>query len=99
MKLKLLICVILLNTLASYATEATDFLVDLYSKEYNQNIKIKTRKEFVNPCEQKIGENYISEIVYGQAKLKMKKARTAKVSYICLKDENQKPFWGYVMPR
>ena len=99
MNFRLLICLLLLNSLTVYATESTDFLVDLYSKEYSQNVKIKPYKEFKNPCEQKIGDNYISEIVYGQAKFKMKKVRTQKVSYICVMDENKQPFWGYVIPR
>lgn len=99
MKLRVLVCLLLLNTVAAYATEATDFLVNMYSNEYNQNVKIKAYKEYSNPCQQKIGDNYVSEIVYGQAKFKKKKMRTAKVSYVCVMDENNKPFWGFVIPR
>ncbi len=99
MRLRVFACLLLLNAVAVYATEATDFLVNMYSKEYNQNVKIKAYKEYSNPCQQKIGDNYISEIVYGQAKFKKKKVRTTNVSYICVLDNNNKPFWGGVIFR
>ncbi len=82
-----------------FASEATDFLTHLYANEYNMNVKIHSKKEFCNPCKQKIGDNYISEIVYGQADFKIKKCRKQKVSYICLFDNDCKPFWGFVIPR
>ena len=100
MKRKLFICLlILLSSTCAFATEATDFLVDLYAKEYNMNVKIRSMKEFCNPCSQQIGDNYISEIIYGQADFKVKKVRKQKVSYICIIDNAGKPFWGFVIPR
>ncbi len=71
----------------------------MYANEYNMNVKIHSKKEFCNPCEQKIGDNYISQITYGQADFKVKKCRKQKVSYICVFDNDCKPFWGFVIPR
>ncbi len=100
MKRKFLVSLlILLSTSASFATEATDYLVNMYANEYNMKVKIRSKKEFCNPCQQKIGDNCISEIVYGQADFKLKKVRKQKVSYICLLDNDSKPFWGFVIPR
>ena len=100
MKRKLFICLlVLLSSTCAFATEATDFLVDLYAKEYNMNVKIRSKKEFCNSCSQQIGDNYISEIIYGQADFKVKKVRKQKVSYICIIDNAGKPFWGFVIPR
>lgn len=100
MKRKFLIgLLILFSSSTVFASESTNFLVDLYAKEYNMNVKIHSKKEFCNPCEQKIGDNYISQITYGQADFKVKKCRKQKVSYICVFDKNCKPFWGFVIPR
>lgn len=84
---------------AVFATKTTDFLTEIYTKEYNAPVKIVSKKEFCNPYEQEIGEKYISAIIYGQATFKLKKHRKMKVSYISVLDREQKPFWGYVIPR
>lgn len=101
MKRKVLLSLFILLAFITptFATEATDFLVSLYSSEQNQNVKIKSYREFTNICEQEVAGKYISEIVYGQASLKIKKQRKQKVSYICLKDNENKPFWGFIIPR
>ena len=95
----LLSLIVLLSSTAVLATDATNFLVDFYANEYNMNVKIHSKKEFCNSCQQKIGEYDISEIVYGQADFKVKKCRKQKVSYICLFDNKSKPFWGFVIPQ
>lgn len=90
---------VLLNTVSVFASEASDFLTDLYTKEYKCDVKIKSKREFCDKYEQKIGGQYISSIVYGQADMKIKGHKKQKVSYICLMENDCKIVWGYVIPR
>lgn len=90
---------ILLTPFSVFATEATDYLSDVYSKEYNSKVKIKSKKEYCDKYEQEIGGQYISSIVYGQADMKIKKCKKQKVNYICLFKNDCEIFWGYVIPR
>lgn len=89
---------VLLNSLPIFATDASDFLAEMYTKEYNCNVKIKSKKEYCDKYEQEIGGQYISSIVYGQANMKIKGHKKQKVTYICLLKNDCEIFWGYVIP-
>lgn len=90
---------LLIFSVPTFATDATDFLTCLYSNEQSQIVKIKSYREHTNVCEQELAGKQISAIVYGQASLKIKKQRKQKVSYICLKDCENEFFWGFIIPR
>ena len=85
------------NALAS--TPCSKFLEDKYSKEYPNFVKLVSKKEHVDICEQEIGSQYIYAIGYGVGYMKVRGQRRMNISYICILDENNQPLWGQVMPR
>lgn len=91
--------VVLCFTLQVKASECTAYLCEVYSSEYNSRVKIVSTKEFVDKYEQKVGEYYISSIVYGYGYMKLPEKRRQRVSYITLMGSDCKPIWGYVIPR
>ena len=98
---KLLLTIsILFFTLSANATCCSDYLAELYSKEYNSKVKIVSKKEHIDKYEQKIGDFYVSSIVYGVGYLKRPKCKKMRITYICLLESCDKPpIWGYVIPR
>lgn len=98
MKRVFLSVILLLNTSCAFATLCTDYLEDIYSKEYNKPVKIKCKSEFIDKIEQNLGGNFISSITYGKAELKIPKQRKMRVSYFCLMESCDKPLWGYIIP-
>ena len=97
---RIIVALLLIScTTPVFATETTDFLSKFYSEQENKKVEIISKKEFQDGLYQEIGGTYISEISYGQAKMKAKKERTRKVSYVCIFDNERKPIWGYVIPR
>ena len=92
-------CILILSA-AVQASECVDYLSELYSCQYDAPVKIKSKLEVIDKYEQKIGNEYVSSIVYGQADLKIKHRKKMRVSYICLlKSCTEKPMWGYIIPR
>ena len=61
--------------------------------------KIVSKKEFIDKYEQKVGDYYISSIVYGYGYMKIPKCKKQRISYITLIGNDCKPIWGYVIPR
>lgn len=94
-----LLLIISLLSLPAGASECSKYLTDLYSQECDTQVKIVSKDEHIDSYQQKIGEAYVSSIAYGTGYLKKKKCRKIRVTYICLLDENCKPFWGYIVPR
>ena len=58
-----------------------------------------SKKEFIDKYEQKVGDYYISSIVYGYGYMKIPKCKMQRISYITLIGNDCKPVWGYVIPR
>lgn len=85
------------NAFAS--TSCEKFLQDKYSKEYPNFVKLVSKKEHVDICEQEIGSQYIYAIGYGVGYMKVRGQRRMNISYICILDENNQPLWGQIMPR
>lgn len=100
MKRIILSVMFILSSLTVHASECTDYLMNLYSNSHSKPVKIICRKEFIDKYEQKIGDKFISSIVYGQADMKIQGQRKkVRVSYICLLENDCKPIWGYIIPR
>ena len=100
MRKLLLLTLILFSTLGANATCCSDYLTDLYSKEYNTKVKIITKEEHIDKYEQKIGNCFISSIVYGVGYMKRTKCKKIRITYICLLENCEKPpIWGYIIPR
>ncbi len=89
---------IFFNILSARASDCTDFLSQIYSENYHKNVKIISKREFCDKCEQKLGNEVVSSIVYGLADMKIKGQRKQKVTYICLIGNDCQPIWGYVIP-
>ena len=100
MKRALLILIFCLTTLSasSYTTDASKFSEEQYSLNNNCNVKIKVIKEYTNEYQQQIGERIVPAITYGYGYIKGKDRKKCKITYICLLDENCKPFWSYIVP-
>ena len=82
-----------------FATTSTDYLQEIYSKTCNKEVTIKSKKEFIDKYEQRLGDKFISSIVYGEADFKIKGARKKRVSYVCMLENDCTPIWGYILPR
>ena len=65
----------------------------------NDGANIIAKKEFIDKYEQKVGDYYISSIVYGYGYMKIPKCKKQRISYITLIGNDCKPIWGYVIPR
>lgn len=72
------------------ATESTKYFEKQMSEKYNCPVNIKLIKEYSEPYFQKICERQITDIVYGEAYLKITRCKKTKISYVCLKDDNSK---------
>ena len=100
MRKLILLTLIILSALKANATCCSEYLEDLYSKEYNAKVKIISKDEFIDKYEQKIGDRFVSSIVYGTGYLKRPKCKKIRITYICmLEDSTKPPIWGYVIPR
>lgn len=82
-----------------FATEVTDYLVEKYSKECGSKVRIQSLKEHIDSYSQKIGDYFVSSIVYGYGSMKMPKCRRTRITYVCILDNENQPIWGYVIPR
>ena len=100
MKKFLLIIAILNLQTTVLASECTDYLSALYSKNYNNTIKVTTDKtEFTDKYEDYINNEFISSIVYGKAYLKFPDKRRKKITYFCMMKDYKNITWGYILPR
>ncbi|CCZ51270.1 TPA: hypothetical protein CPT90_09335 [Candidatus Gastranaerophilales bacterium HUM_3] len=99
MRKLILLLIILCFALQVRASECTAYLCEIYSNEYNSKVKIVSKKEFIDKYEQKVGDYYISSIVYGYGYMKIPKCKKQRISYITLIGNDCKPIWGYVIPR
>lgn len=81
------------------ASECSKYLTDLYSKEYENPCKVVSKQEFVDKYEQKVGDYFISSIVYGYGYMKKHKCKKIRITYITLLGCDGNPIWGYVIPR
>ena len=80
------------------ATQYTDYISKMYSKEYNKPVKIISKDEQIEKYEQKIGEQFVSSIVYGVGYMKMKGQKKKRITYICLLKNCHEIFWAHVIP-
>ncbi len=99
MKKFILTLSVLLFTNQIFATEVTDYLVEKYSKECGSKVRIQSLKEHTDSYSQKIGDYFVSSIVYGYGSMKMPKCRRTRITYVCILDNENQPIWGYVIPR
>ncbi len=82
-----------------WATEASKFAEEQYSKQTgNERVHITVKKEHTVEYQQKIGEQMIPAITYGYGDMKAKKRKKCRITYICLLDENCNPIWSYIFP-
>ena len=96
---KFILCFLLLTLSSSaMASQYTDYFSDLYSKEYNKRVKIVSKDEQIEKYEQKIGEQFVSSIVYGVGYMKVKGERKKRITYIVLLKNNCEIFWAHVIP-
>ena len=65
---------------------------------YNKRVKIVSKDEQIEKYEQKIGEQFVSSIVYGVGYMKVKGERKKRITYIVLLKNNCEIFWGHVIP-
>ena len=98
MRKLLLLILILFSTLSANATCCSDYLTDLYSKEYNTKVKIVSKKEHIDKYEQKIGDYFVSSVVYGVGYMKIKGQKKKRITYICLLKNCREIFWAHVIP-
>ncbi len=80
------------------ASEYSDYISNIYSKEYNKTVKIVSKDEHIEKYEQKIGEQFISSIVYGVGYMKIKGQKKKRITYICLLKNCNEIFWAHVIP-
>ena len=99
MKRLFLILLFSLFLLPANARECSKYLTEKYTNECECPVKIVSKAEFIDKYEQKIGDVYVSSIVYGNGYMKKRRCKKIRVTYITLYDENCKPIWGYVIPR
>ena len=85
--------------LPANASECSKYLTDLYTQECDCAVKIVSKKEFADKYEQKIGDYFVSSIVYGYGYMKKHKCKKVRITYITLLGCNGEPIWGYVIPR
>ena len=82
-----------------HATDVTDYLKAVYEEQNNVKAKIVSKGESVSKYEQYVGETFVPNIAYGYGYLKIKRCKRQVISYICLLDCDNKPIWGYIIPR
>ncbi len=97
--LYLLIIILFAQAVQAKDTVCTEYLNDLYTKEYKKEVKVISKKEHIDKYEQKIGDKFISSVAYGVGYIKIKGQKKIKITYLCLMEDCTKPFWGYVIPR
>lgn len=91
---------LLLFPAGAFASVCPDYLSDLYSENYNENIEISPdKRERTDKYEDKINNEFISSVVYGKGYLKQKNRRRQKIMYFCTMKDSKTPVWGYVFPR
>ena len=100
MKKLVLISFLFFNILsASASTEASKFAEEQYSSQTgNDKVHITVKKEHTVEYQQKIGEKMVPAVTYGYGDMKAKKCKKTRISYICLLDEDCKPFWSFIVP-
>lgn len=88
MKKIIIIFTILLIQISVSASECTEYLSNIYSKNYNTEVKITGYKtEYTDKYEDYINNQFISSIQYRRGYLKQPDKRRQKISYLCtLKD-------------
>ena len=97
--LGLIFLIFVFTSLCANATVSTDYLQKVYSCQCNKDVTFKSKKEYIDKYEQRLGEKFISSIVYGEADMKIKGKRKKRVLYICMLENDTTPIWGYVLPR
>ena len=93
------ILVFFAGTVYAKDTACTEYLKNIYKNQYEKEVKLVSKKEHIDKYEQKIGDKFISSIAYGTGYLKIKGQKKIKINYICLLENCDKPFWGYIIPR
>lgn len=96
----IVISLLLILPNSAIASECTDFLSVIYSKNYNSKIQITEKNpEITERYEDYANNTYISSIVYGNGSLKQSGKRKQKIIYICTMKDYKTPTWGYILPR
>ena len=96
---KIILSFLLLTFCSSVsASQYTDYFTDIYSKEYKKPVKIVSKDEQIEKYEQKIGDQFISSIVYGVGYMKVKGQKKIRITYICLLKNSCEIFWGHIIP-
>lgn len=98
-KIFILSCILLCSTSGVQATNCTKYLSATLSENHNKTIKITSRAEQTDKIENYIGNQFISSVVYGDAKVKGISKRAQKVKYTCLMENDSIAVWGYLFPR
>ena len=79
-------------------TTCSKYAEKQYVLENNvDNAHIVVKKEHTEEYPQVLKENVIKAITYGYGDMKIRGCKKFRISYICLLDENCKPFWSYII--
>ena len=96
---KIFLCILSLLLCSSVlASEYTDYFSEMYSKEYKKHVKVVSKDEHIEKYEQKVGDVFVSSIVYGVGYMKIKGHKKTRITYICLLKNNCEIFWGHIIP-
>ena len=52
--------------------------------------------EHTDKLEDRIGNRFVSSIVYGKARIRGLGKRQKTLNYACLMENDKKPLWGYI---
>ena len=65
----LIFLIFVFTSLSANATVSTDYLERVYSCQCKKDVTFKSKKEYIDKYEQRLGDKFISSIVYGGAGL------------------------------
>lgn len=91
----ILINLIFINT--AHASVCTDYLSEIYSSQHGKKIEITQKNnEHTDKLEDRIGNRFVSSVVYGKARIRGLGKRQKTLNYACLMENDKKPLWGYI---
>ena len=97
MKQFFLLFILLILISPVWATNCSKYTEKTFAEENNkEKVHITVKKEIITQYAQDFGDSFIPYIAYGYGDLKAKKMKKSRITYICLLDNDQLPFWSHV---